>query len=104
MSYQTSEHAIGTTQNLESILLNINNNSKLVVDIGANQCVLSNALALDGFNVKARIQTGKPRILDLNKISELPTVKFGAIKESEILAFYEPYFTNNYFEFSHNLK
>lgn len=73
-----------------------------VVTAGAHRLAAMSELGYAWF--KARIQPGKPRVLDLNKISELPTVKSGAIQESEILAFYEPYFTNNYVEFSRDLK
>lgn len=72
-----------------------------VVTAGAHRLAAMSELGYAWF--KARIQPGKPKVLDLNKISELPTVKSGAIKESEILAFYEPYFRNNYAEFSTDL-
>ena len=51
MSYQTVDHAIGTSQNLELILGSIDASAASVVDIGCNQGVLACALALHGFNV-----------------------------------------------------
>lgn len=48
MSYQTTEHVIGTTQNLELILGNIDNDAKSFTDIGCNQGVISCAVALHG--------------------------------------------------------
>jgi len=52
MSYQVTNHADGSTQNLELILNSIDRKAVNVVDIGCNQGVIALNLALHGFKVK----------------------------------------------------